>query len=771
MPAKSWNTLSQEEQQAIIAKRKQAMPRTGRLKGRQRMLQRSKSMGKLTKGSRARVGAGQTSKAAAGDSRLTNVTDQQIYLQGVSNSINQIMLVSSTSMYGVGFAYVCAALARGWMTNIANNEYPFAAWQYICQVWQTVMNGTAPLSTTMPYWMWALAAAVAPKTVPKGRGEIYFKALITPATPPAAALYPVGAVAYGYEGTFYVLGSGDTDLFPNAAAPSTPSADVQQQAFLALCGFMKDDRMPSTAMCDSTVKTVFDKDVSAFCTTLIITGIGDQGVGGIAWLASLEVPVHTPLLAPLLTQTTTGPFGSPTRFPARETTFAGDELFVGNLVSTIAPIKHWKTKRCPKIKFIDFLEFQEVIALWLTQLITQYWQDPAQQVTVNDPLGTQQPALTVCPITLQEMGLILRNEILFGFSGTQPGVQGIQPILPSGSGDNQMMPLQVGSTCCAIQSMGMKLPQIIVENLRGLLLHAVKGDSKDIEFLYPAIGKYHSDVLSSGDYQFTSYGVGQEVVLTNTFTAVPPVQRKRRNSKGESAWMNVETETVIDFVDSSNGSVYVFINDPSRLTKLTTMWNEFVSQFAAYSSPLTTFSDDPGINVLCSINQTRYWSVPPSVVTQQALEVRDTRESTRFGLTSLYAGRQVYSQSYREKPFAITAALTSQWILPITLLQDGSNSQNGSAFVKIQALYGEEISSTISTTGSTGPTLASMHANYASQMVHAKGVTSAWDDVISELSREGHAGILSSLAAHFLGNAFGTTVGSVASSIADALPI
>jgi len=710
-------------------------------------------------------------KAKGGDSRAVVPTQSQMYASGVSTTISQVIPAIIPTLYGVSYAYVCAALAKGWLANVVFPEYPFAAFQYLCSVFGNFVNGTVPQGTTLPYWMWAVGRAVSPKSVPKGGGEIYFKANLD-VTMPSSAEYAIGPVAYGNTGNLFVPFSTETDLFPNATAPVSPSPAEQEQAFLSLCGFMKQDLHAPSVLHDSSVSTVLDKDVSAFSTIVTPTGYGNNTNGGTAFLATLEVPVHTPLVSTLIPQIPNGTTGSPTRFPNRSTEFGGDDMFASVAMSTLLDIKHWKTKKAPKFKCIDFLEVADVVAIWLSKLVTQYWKDPALAVSATTTTGAQDPTLTICPITLQEMTLILRNEILFVMGLTQSGTQAIFPIAPTGGGDNQFTPFLTGTTGCAVQSYGMMLPLRLVENLRGLILHSVPGNAPgDVELLCPVLGQYFLDSLVSSNYQFTSFAVGASPVLTNTFTATPPVLRRRKNSKGE-LWEKVTTETPISLITTNNGTSYVFINDPGRLKTLTDLWNDFVATFAAYSDPLTPISADPGVNVLTSVNQTRYWTPITSAAEQRAVDVRDTRvESRRSLVSTVYSAKSAVAVSFREKPFAATAAITTNWILPIMIINGGSNSTNEMSFVKAQSMYGEQASMSTSSTGDAGITLSVLHDDMATSMVHAKGEQSVVAQQLLDLSKKGEAGILSSLVANFVGSTFGTTAGSIASGIASVLPI
>jgi len=336
------------------------------------------------------------------------------------------------------------------------------------------------------------------------------------------------------------------------------------------------------------------------------------------------------------------------------------------------------------------------------------------------------------------------------------------------------MPFLTGATVSALQSFGMKLPLKLVENLRSLLLHIVQCPSpNDIEMLYPVIGQYFGEQLSDLDYPFSSLNNVGVPVQNPLFATTPPILKRRRHSKtGEDVWEKILTETVIDLIDTSNGTSYTFINDPNRLQTLTTLWNDHISQFAAYSDPLTPFSADPGINVLNSTNQTRYWVYPSTVSIERVKDTQDERVTSRRNLSSsVYATKQAIALSFREMPFQATHSITSQWILPVCRVQVGSASPNSSTFVKIACMNEETLSTTLSSTGDVGLTFAALHDAFASSMVHAKGTESELTVEMQNLAKEGHAGILSSLVAGFLGNTFGTTVGTLASTVASVLPI
>jgi len=158
------------------------------------------------------------------------------------------------------------------------------------------------------------------------------------------------------------------------------------------------------------------------------------------------------------------------------------------------------------------------------------------------------------------------------------------------------------SNTVSLGTQGMKLPLMIVENLKALLGRWVKTKSMDM-FFCPIIGQYQGDVLDSADYTATTDDAIP--VTIQVFSAEPTTERKRKivrqnskNSSGlstatlgtavrqvleaEEVW-EPEVEAIINFIDGSSASDFAFINDPKRLEALVSLWNEWVSRYATYS--------------------------------------------------------------------------------------------------------------------------------------------------------------------------------------------
>jgi hypothetical protein len=92
-------------------------------------------------------------------------------------------------------------------------------------------------------------------------------------------------------------------------------------------------------------------------------------------------------------------------------------------------------------------------------------------------------------------------------------------------------------------------------------------------------------------------------------------------------------------------------------------------------------------------------------------------------------------------------------------------------FTRVQALLGEPFSLPTSN-GNDGMSLGDLHFNFAQRMIKGRTApTTDWDKFFAECAATGRGGILSGLAAAFLGQVAGPTVGAIASTVADFLPI
>jgi len=376
----------------------------------------------------------------------------------------------------------------------------------------------------------------------------------------------------------------------------------------------------------------------------------------------------------------------------------------------------------------------------------------------------------VCPLSLQEMLLVLRNEILSAlFIGNACG-QFLNPMMNTDTSQNAFIPYMVGPTTCPIGTVGMKLPLPMVENVRSLITRCSTHSSGDIEWFITVLGQYLNDSLLQSEYNF-GYIVSDVTTQTPSFTVLANVMKKRlRDSKGKE-YFTPMVEPILSLIDGQSGTGYYFINDKTRLQVLATEWNNWISNYSQFSSQLVTLSTELGINVLSSVATTMHWV--ETGTQQKAIEAEflDGREA-KVRLSSVYTNREAVALSQKggflQGP---TEQVLQVWILPVNQIVDW-NPQAKTSFTRIQDLTSEPNILALTSTGTNGENLAAKHNAYAQKMI--KGIASQesdWDAFFKQMSAVGQGGILSSLVAGMAGSLFGPAVGNIATTVASMIPV
>jgi len=539
-------------------------------------------------------------------------------------------------------------------------------------------------------------------------------------------------------------------------------------------------------LCPLSTKTGYETNVSAFAVNTSAEGGGFANIGGYVELAQLEVPIFDPLFAvfsPNLVQDQTD------RFFNLSTATSGDSVFLGGAMSSLFHPGQWSMKRYPKFHSVDFLEFADVLSNWVSLVQTALLNDP--QVNVSTEVGGPDPALFVCPLTIQEQNLLLRNVIMSAFKDTQALVQGLYPRQPQPGNDNEFVAYVASATTCPINAGGMQLPLFMIENIRALVARwtsmagppkkGKKMSQSDVQWWIPVLGQYNNAQLNASDYTYAPIA-GLPVYPSYTSSAFSKI---RRDPKTKAETREVMAEIPISLIDGNSvlGSnpVLVYINDPGRLKTLEMLWNNWITTtgISNFSSALGTLGTELGISVLTSIAMTRHWlPISESVHHKKLLaredDVVDVRvEKLRRATNTVYASQQAVADSSQSVILAAPyEQVLNTWILPVNLakLPEGNELSDSTAFPRWQSIMGEPFSASF-TSGNTGQVMAMQHMVYAAKMTRNRNAPeSDVDNLIKVLAAQGRGGILSGLAAAFVGSIFPAAAG-IANSVAGMIPI
>jgi len=562
----------------------------------------------------------------------------------------------------------------------------------------------------------------------------------------------------------------------NVGYPGYTSA-LGATAFAELCTFMSNSSADLMGqLCKNvsidTTKTSLDNNVSVFAQTSAAQGGGfcGTGQGGIQTKVELEVPIHTPLLALFNGDVNTSPSNLARNYN-RMHRVAGDPIFLGSLMCSRLNELDWGMKNAPILKPVDFNALGDVLAQWVVSITNAFFQD---QSSLGVQLTSGQIAAVQCPLTLQEVLLLLRNVVMQAFKASQCGVQGIFPFVPSSNTDNQFVAFTASSSTCFISPVGMQLPVPFIENIRALVArHVVMEGGRISQMWEPVLGMLALDSLVSADY-VASY-IGPDSTVTPSVFASGILYKMKRIEKGKL----VETglvETKINLIDGSNTAGLVAINDANQLTNLAQMWNDWLrtSNLSSFSVAIDVLGTEKGITAVGSLSMTRFYvnsdgGLQKDVDTSQPVVVDVRTENPRYKKVysnTLYANRfAVADSSYGTILAPPYEQIQSIWILPYSEIEVTGALESSMDLVRAQAIWSEPKLEPL-TTGNDGISLAQMHSNYASHMTKAKlSEQDTWMTIFKQCEEGGRGGILSSII-EAVGGIFGGPASEIARGIA-----
>jgi len=384
-------------------------------------------------------------------------------------------------------------------------------------------------------------------------------------------------------------------------------------------------------------------------------------------------------------------------------------------------------KRFPKLHAVDFMEFGSVLLTYITMM-----QQAAANNKGENPID---PALLQCPLTIQELLLLLRNVMMQCFKDTQNSVQTTYPALPPSAESNCFVPFICSTGTCFIDPVPLKLPLVFIENMRALRARPIHRAGSDYEWFIPILGKYKTDAFARADFQF-AYGEDSYFSFKD-----PALLYQKTTGAGTARRVQMMAETSIDLIDGDSTGGYVAINSPKRLTELATLYNEWItsSGLSDYSSTLASLGTEDGVRLLESISWTRQWNFQEATADKP---IQDTRIMKRKVHQTPYLTRGAIEDSSQSVIYAVAyEQVQSIWILPTWDVQTFGSS------IAAQGVMGETYGQS-RTSEEVGTLLADMHFNYASKLIKSKfAEESDWEISFKQFMKGGRGGILAGLAA------------------------
>jgi hypothetical protein len=461
------------------------------------------------------------------------------------------------------------------------------------------------------------------------------------------------------------------------------------------------------------------------------------------------------------------------------------------------------------------MSFFEVLAGWVKAVqqiaMDEWWEDnpdSSEKIAADAFLAKFQ-----CPITFQELMIILRANVMGAFEDTQFAVQGLFPRTADLT-ENEFVALVAGMGTAYIPgTANMSLPIVMRENLLDLTMRSLPGGAgparpdvenwkNPTEFI-PVVGVYETDRVS--------------LVASDYRVRVSQLQPDPIEYSYENSFYSFPLELNIDMVDGKQGTAYIAINNPKGLAIITERWNAWVAKMSNNMCPVGNLSSDKGADVFYSLGMTRHHSteavVPDNQPPLTAEEIRQLRRGQRprsgklqavapsegtlddwqgigpendgrykieqkaWGL-SPYATRKVQAVS-SYTPFVESAwqMLMSFWILPVNRVSPNSPGPGDYSGLTRMAAATSEMNIVFQSQTAQGEvggitsSFVELHQLYIDTMTKSRYADkNAVIRVLEDLSTAGQGGILTALGTALAG-VFAPPLVPIVSSIGESLGV
>lgn len=726
------------------------------------------------------------------DARMSTTKHQEVTLTNQLRTVTVGKPLTGSSLIAFCAGYLSKAYERGFYASSSAPEVPYYALTFMVNTLASYAQAQAVPTTQMPYWFLEVCHAISPKIVRNEGGATNYQFVVgtNPVTVPVNST--IGFAAYGNMWSAGKASGTTVNGFPQVDPTISGYTELLGAgAFQELAQFMaqssaSDVERTMSRLVPSSTQTPFTRDVSAFALVKLAEGTGFTGQGGgIYAQVQLEVPIFHPLFALFGCGQDSFLLQAPTRNYTWALPVSGDPATLAVVASTLLPSRMLSAKRHIRMKPVDFFEFADVLAIWVSLIQTAFIATLDPSGDIGDRVATAQ-----CPLTLQEVMILLRSVIMGAFKASQSAVQGICPFTPSASTDNEFVAYVCGVNCGPSPMCDMQLPMPLIENIRALVARFLKygASAHDVQWYFPILGQYALDVLNPTDYVMTVLVDGTLSEFASFASPAGIWEEEYLGPKGEVKTRSL-AEVPISMIDGAAGSNLVFINDPTKIRELSAQWNTWLtsSGVQSFSVQTGTMGTDQGINVLCSISMTRIWvnvgggshlrgreerlrAYEEKV--RKAPKVNDLRRRLKKNkalVATPYATRQAITDTSQGEFLASAYEQVLQtWILPINDDEQVVGEQS-TILQRWQFQQGEPYS-VARVAAETGITLSSLHMAYAAKMTKSQLSEKAdWSVFFEEMEKKGRGGILSGLVAGLVGTAFPSVKG-LASGIADALP-
>ena len=696
------------------------------------------------------------------DPRASLSTQIDLYADNINSVIPYRVPIDATSLAAPIFAAVSYAIQRGWPLTSNFPSDPYHATIYMVEMLISCVKNETPQIMDVPVWLHYLCQAVTERKVKSRGGQLDYSFEVVDSFPQEWDI-PIG-LSRAYH---YILGvKGPTvinEVFRGTVAPVPYTNELGERAaqsmWLYLAAYHANSPMHKLVAIND--PNNISRTASPYAVLLPGPGGGFEGTGGWNKRLQLEVPVDYPLFSCFKTATSTDDNEDNSRAPVFLRNFTGDGFLLGGMLTYKLLPYQLKIKNPPNIHFVDFNELLDVLALSMQLAIARRLEDSdTRENLANDP--NYYVDNVQCPLTLQEVGLILRYTVMAAFDDSQLCGQSLYPRTRIGN-LNEFASFVCGiNTAPQSGATNMRIPLLLKENilaLRERVINAGRSGSANPLVWMPILGQYVDDRLEPKSY------------CNSIDETVYPV------------FYHNPQEVPIDYIDGASGNDFVWINDPGALVPIIEQWNNWTVKMANYYWTMDTIGSNMGIDPLFSGCMTRHWidiqprEVKPVALRRKSQPAAAKAPPKRFArlrqADGIYASRKALAVSSFVAPFKEAWEGVQQFfVLPINKVgppQPGDPT-TFTSYQRIAAFRGETFQIPLGSGEGNFVTLADLHFLMATQMVKTKfAEVDMTQRVIETLAEKGDAGILSSLVASLAGKVV-PGLGPIAETIANVIP-
>lgn len=688
----------------------------------------------------------------ADDLRGPNAIVAPIESPVVNPTIPIIVQVDANVFRDLLLPVMSYAISRGFSLNTLNDSYIAWSWQYQSQLLLNAAQDGVPLSGMIPQWFALLYQAVIATGVNSRGGKVTYQMNITN-TPDYSFEQLIGPPAFKHVFSLGVKTSALVNgLFPVVEAPDAYTFEKGQMATQQLWLFLSsDDRIGAHKhphmhkMVESSGKNIMTEDVSAFAWFNGSPGGGKDNTGG--WMKQVfhEVPIWKPIFS-VFAANEKLLFN---RAEVQLRPWSGDAITTGCMLVDGIGMHQLGMKTYPVAKYLDLNEYLSVLAHVVRLVINLRLQTAAFVENVKNDTHYYDRHVR-CPLTIQELGLILRATCMLVYNDTK-AFQGTYPRAATSPSDNEFVVYGSGIQTAPIPlGSQMLLPMFLVENILANRSRSVlSGKGKNPRMHVAVLGQFNGDRLSESDYR-------SEYVVDDVPVHVP-------------CFADDSTEVEISFIDgyfSKSPEGYCAINDPVGIVPLVEAWNNWVQEMGDHFRRVGSIDADAGISPLALIGLTSHFAIdnedpPKKVVTSPSpTKKKDSSDSvSRYrmkkykDLPGPYGNRKliVYSSAY-----TIFQELWSSYqqymVTPVNKIDPGITPQDNTGFIRMAAFLREQRQLAVGAGSVKFSSLAERHVIMAELCIKTKFAQSTNQEmVLSKLEANGHAGLLGQISGALVG--------------------